>query len=492
MIARWLYLLPAPAKEYIRKKPTLAGGAMPRLKTTKTEAEVGDLLLDLENPRTGTVQGQAEALEAIIKLNSQHFRNMMLSIKENDLDPGDSFYVIVDEEDEGSYVVVDGNRRLAALKVLNNPALLDGTKLGETVKKRLRAAAGAFAPIEPISCVVFESREDANDWIERRHGKGLEGEGRISWGTLESERFQKDRTVLDVIGFVERNSTFDEADWQRIKRSVEKSPTTLRRFLVSKPGKQALGFIENGESGGPSFNRDPGFLIKVLSQLFSDIDAGEVTSRTYNRASEIQEYFESLPQALGVAKQRETGPHAFATTDVKDGTQRPRLAATASSTVPAKTKKVSPPRPTLAPRKHPFAEPAEEKGKQLLREASRLRLNDVPLGCAFLFRAMLEFATDTEMRASGISDKNAAGQALDLKARFNAVADHLTGTPGRLQKKGDLNPIKTTLNAKHGTVTIGALNGYIHNRFQKPSADDLRNAWDHAVPLFTAIFGAHS
>lgn len=201
---------------------------MPRLKTTRTEAVVGDLLLDRENPRTGTVAGQAEALEAVIRLNGQHFRNMMVSIKENDLDPGDSFYVIADEDDEEGYVVVDGNRRLAALKVLNNPVLLDGTKLGDTVKKRLREAAGAFAPIEPISCVVFDTREDANDWIERRHGKGLEGEGRISWGTLESDRFQKDPTVLDVIGFVERNSIYDDADWQRIKKSVEKSPTTLR------------------------------------------------------------------------------------------------------------------------------------------------------------------------------------------------------------------------------------------------------------------------
>jgi len=464
---------------------------MPRLKTTRTEAEVGDLLLDLENPRTGTVKGQADALEAVIKLNAQHFRNMMLSIKENDLDPGDSFYVIADDEDENSYVVVDGNRRLAALKVLNNPVLLDGTKLGESVKKRLRDAAGLFVPIEPISCVVFESREDANEWIERRHGKGLEGEGRIAWGTLESERFQKDRTVLDVISFVERNSTYEEADWQRIKKSVEKSPTTLRRFLVSKAGKQALGFVEKDESDGPSFKRDPAYIIKILSQLFSDIDAGEVNSRTYNKASDIEEYFQSLPAALGVGKQKETAPHPFATTDVKDGVKRPRLATKASTATPAKTKKVTPLRLTLAPGRHPFAEPAEEKGKQLLREASRLRLKDVPLGCAFLFRAMLEFATDTEMRASSLSDKNAAGETLDLKGRFNAVADHLTNTAGRLGKKGDLNPIKATLNAKHGTVTIGALNGYIHNRFQKPSPDDLRNAWDHAVPFFTAIFGAH-
>ena len=436
--------------------------------------------------------GQAEAIEAIVKRNSQHFRNMMISIKENDLDPGDSFYVIADDEDEGSYVVVDGNRRLGALKVLNNPVLLDGTKLGESVKKRLRDAVGSFVPSEPVSCVVFESREDANEWIERRHGKGLEGEGRIAWGTLESDRFQKDRTVLDVISFVERNSTFDEADWQRIRKSVETSPTTLRRFLVSKPGKQVLGFVEKNEGHGPSFKRDPAFIIGILSQLFSDIDAGEVTSRTYNKASDIEDYFESSSASLGFGKQKETASNDFATTDLKDGVKRPRLVTKASSATPAKTKKITPPRLTLAPGRHPFAEPAEEKGKQLLREASRMRLKDVPLSCAFLFRAMLEFAIDTEMRASSISDKNAAGETFDLKGRFNAVSDHLTSTAGRLGKKSDLNPIKTTLNAKHGTVTIGALNGYIHNRFQKPSSDDLRNAWDHAVPFFTAIFGIHS
>lgn len=164
---------------------------MPRLRTTRTEAEVGDLLLDLDNPRTGTVDGQSEALESIIKLNGQHFRNMMLSIKENDLDPGDSFYVIINDDDEDSYIVVDGNRRLAALKILNNPNLLDGTKLGDSAKKRLRDAVGSFEPIEPVNCVVFESREDANEWIERRHGKGLEGEGRITWARLKAIDFKK-------------------------------------------------------------------------------------------------------------------------------------------------------------------------------------------------------------------------------------------------------------------------------------------------------------
>jgi len=464
---------------------------MARLHTTKMEAEVDDLLLDLENPRIGTVEGQSEALEAIVRLNTQHFRNMMASIKANDLDPGDSFYVIADEEEEGSYTVVDGNRRLAALKVLYNPDLLDGTHLGDSTKKRLRETAAEFAPVEPLSCVLFENRADANEWIERRHGKNLDGEGRISWGTLESDRFQKDRTVLDVIGFVERNSTFEEADWHRIKKSVEKSPTTLRRILVSKAGKQHLGFVENRGDDGPAFKRDPGYVIKVLSQIFGDMDAGEVTSRTYNKASEIAEYFTSLPKDFGVAKQAETAAHAFASTDIKDGARRPRLAAKAAATPTVKTKKVTPPRATLAPSKHQFAEPTNEKGKQLLREASKLKLRDTPLGCAFLFRAWLEFSIETEMRKSGLSDKDSSGDTLDLKGRFVAVCQHLTNTSGRLAKAGDLNAIKTILTAKGGNVSFGALNGYIHNHFQKPSPDDLRNAWDSAIPFLTAIYGAH-
>ncbi|WP_156368870.1 hypothetical protein [Methylobacterium sp. Leaf100] len=263
-----------------------------------------DLLLDLDNPRTGTVAGQSEAIEAVVKLNAQHFQNMMASIKENALDPGDSFYVISSDDEDDSYIVVDGNRRLAALKVLSNPSFVQGTGLSESSKRKLKDKASGFLDIGSIDCILFESRADANEWIERRHGKGLEGEGRISWGTLESERFQKDRTVLDVIGFVERNSVFSEAEWQRIKKSVEKSPTTLRRFLVSKPGRQFLGFVDSDNDNGPAFKRDPEYMIKVLSQIFVDIDSGEITSRTYNKSSEINDYFIELPADIGVSNQK--------------------------------------------------------------------------------------------------------------------------------------------------------------------------------------------
>ena len=61
------------------------------LETENLEVEVDDLLLDHENPRTGQVASQPEALAAIVQLSTRNFKNMMHSIKEHGLDPGDSF-----------------------------------------------------------------------------------------------------------------------------------------------------------------------------------------------------------------------------------------------------------------------------------------------------------------------------------------------------------------------------------------------------------------
>ncbi len=460
------------------------------METQKLEIEVDDLLLDLDNPRIGTVASQPEALAAIVRLSARNFKTMMASIKAHGLDPGDSFYLVQEAEEGDGYTVVDGNRRLAALKVLNNPDLLQGTDLSDTMKRPLAKEAENYAPTgdTAVSCVLFENRQDAGEWIERRHGRDLEGEGRIFWGTLEIQRFQKDPTVLDVITFVEKNSTYSDADWHRIKASVEKNTSTLRRFLESKAGRQHLGFASGPPGERPQFTFSPGYEIEVLSQIFSDIDSGEVNTRTHNKASDIEEYFASLTGSLSSQGQRAGTAQAYATTLVRDSKARPRQVARAARADSVRTRRVSPPRLSLAPSRHPFAEPDTEKGKQLFREASRLRLRETPLACAYLFRAILEYSIDTEMRQSNLPYVE-NGTTLDLQTRLERVISHLNSS-GRAQR-GDLTAIRTTLTARNGSVSVGALNGYIHSRVQLPSAEDLRNAWDHAVPLFTAIFGSH-
>ncbi|NBB17670.1 hypothetical protein GVN21_20105 [Caulobacter sp. SLTY] len=454
----------------------------------KLELDIDDLLLDLENPRTGQVDSQANALRAVISLSGRNFRNMMRSIKDHGLDPGDAFYLIQDEDSDGGFTVVDGNRRLAALKVLKNPLLLKGTSLSDTIIRPLAKEAEnfTFAPDFTVDCVLFEGRPEARDWIERRHGRGMDGEGRIHWGALEIQRFQNDRTVIDVLQFVEKNSTFSEAEWYRIRTAVEKNTSSLKRFLDSKAGRQFLGFSVADKTQGPTFSTDPLFEIESLSQIFSDIADGEINTRNYNKASDIEEYFENLKSSIKTKPDKGSKLHPFSTTLVKDSKDRPRQKAKASSNPAPKTKKVAPLRSTLAPSRHAFAIPDGEKGKQLLRESSKLRLKDTPLSCAFCFRAMIEYSVDTYMRRNNISPIQ-SGKELTLQARLEAIIPDIYSKG--LAQKGDLTPIKATLTAKVGAMSVGALNGYVHSKWQMPTSDDLRVAWDHAVPLFAAIFG---
>lgn len=135
------------------------------------------MLLDHENPRLGTVDSQPEALRELVELSPRNFETMMLSIKENGLDPGDLFY-LVDESattDIDGHTVVDGNRRVAALKVLLEPALLVGASLPEATVKRLRTAAEGFDPTkvgDTRLSILFDNRSEADGWIVRRHGRG--------------------------------------------------------------------------------------------------------------------------------------------------------------------------------------------------------------------------------------------------------------------------------------------------------------------------------
>ena len=107
------------------------------------ELSIDELLLDLENPRLGSTSYQSEALASIVKLNPGHFQNLMASIRDESLDPGDSLYVI--RSDDGQdFVVLEGNRRLSALKVLSNPDVLAGTDLPEGTKRTLVQEAKGF------------------------------------------------------------------------------------------------------------------------------------------------------------------------------------------------------------------------------------------------------------------------------------------------------------------------------------------------------------
>ncbi len=451
------------------------------------ELSIDELLLDLENPRLGSTSSQSEALATVVRLSPEHFRNLMASIRDEGLDPGDSFYV-VRSEDPQDFVVLEGNRRLSALKVLSNPDVLAGTDLPESTKKPLVREATGFerSEVEPIRCVRFDDREAANDWIRRRHTGVAGGEGRINWKPLEIQRFSGDYTTIDVIEFVGRNAGYSEEEWKQAQSALGGGKSTnLTRLLESAPGQSHLGITVQVEPfrKTPLLEADPKWALRVLKRIVDDILKNQVNSRQLNTATDIKKYFQNLPPELQPGPELvAVAPKAFR--DISLSGAR----ATSPRKQPPNTRPTPRTRKTLAPKRHPFDTTKSTKLEMLLKEAGTLDASKFPLSCAFVLRAVVELAVNDYMAANSIPRrKEGSRRELELKKKADDVLKHIVSSGAFLAT--DMRAFRRNLLEERSPCSIQALNGFVHGPYDLPSADALRAGWESAIPVLTAAYG---
>ena len=452
------------------------------------ELSIDELLLDLDNPRLGSASSQSEALASIVSLNPGYFRNLMGSIRDYGLDPGDSLYV-VRSEDGQDFVVLEGNRRLSALKVLSNPDLLAGTDLPETTKKALVREASGFQPleVEPLRCVRFDDRDEANDWIRRRHTGVAGGEGRINWKPLEIQRFSGDYTTIDVIDFVGRNASYSTTDWEKAQSALGGGKSTnLSRLLESAAAQSHLGITVETEPSRktPILGGEPKWALQVLKRIVDDIVKGTVDSRRLNTATDIEKYFANLPPELQpgrnttVAQPRAFKDISLSGNDAKSQKQKP----------PIKQRPAPRTRKTLAPKKHPFDAGKSTKLGMLLREASTLDTGKFPLSCAFVLRAIVELAVNDYLDANSLPRRRKGSvREFDLTKKADDVLKHIVSSGSG--SSNDLRAFRTCLLDKRSACSIQSLNGFVHNPYQLPTADALRAGWESTIPVLIAAYG---
>lgn len=141
---------------------------------------LADLHFDPQNPRFPRTLKAANE-EAVIEwmLNDASIIELMGAIGEKGYFPGEP--LLVAKSKKNGYHVVEGNRRLTALKLLANPSLA-------TVKKRAVAAAAENANEHPsdIPTLVFDSRSEILGYLGYRHITGIK-----EWDPLEKARYLK-------------------------------------------------------------------------------------------------------------------------------------------------------------------------------------------------------------------------------------------------------------------------------------------------------------
>lgn len=155
----------------------------------KDNIEVEKLLFDSQNPRVPKgLQGEKNEAKIIkYMVTSGNVTDLMESIAETGYSDAEPLLVVPGEN--GMYIVVEGNRRLAALKLLNKPELTD---LRVKQIQEIIANANAEIPTE-VPCIVYQERTSVLDYLGYRHITGVK-----DWGALEKARYLDQLYALHV------------------------------------------------------------------------------------------------------------------------------------------------------------------------------------------------------------------------------------------------------------------------------------------------------
>jgi hypothetical protein len=206
-----------------------------------------ELLLDLENPRISRAESQREALQKIIEDQDVKLVVLAESIVADNLNPMDRWLVIKSPAELGKYIVVEGNRRLATLRVLNNRHLLDSLEVRSPVKKRLLELADQFDldRVQPIACCEIGDRPAAAAWLNQRHTGENKGRGIVGWGGVATARFRGRDPALQALDLVLEYGELGEEE----KALVEDHfPISTLDRLLSTPAVRNLIGVDVAES----------------------------------------------------------------------------------------------------------------------------------------------------------------------------------------------------------------------------------------------------
>jgi len=437
------------------------------------------LLLDQQNARLPEPQESQEATEiALTTQLGSKIVQLASHLAEFGPDPTNSLAVVQSDTSDGDYVVLEGNRRLLAIRALTNPEII-ASALNNSDQKRLRNLAEPYSrnPIDALPCVIFENENDANTWIELRHTGENKGKGLVPWASDERDRFASrrgPRTVeRQILDFVSRSNNLSPGA-ETSRRGII---TNIKRLMTTPDVRDRLGLDIRG---GRVFSVYPAAeVLKGLTRVVEDFASGEVRVKDIYLASDRREYISTFDDTdLPDQSQRLDTPQAL-----DEITQFPVGSTRRRRTRRATTKTHQ--RATLIPTDCVlYVQSSRIEG--IHRELRQLRLETYPNTIAVLFRVFIELSVDHYITLESLMSEKQQHN-LALAKRLKTVAHHMvkekkiqSALEKAIRKVADSSQLLAP-----STITF---NQYVHNKYVIPSPLDLRSVWDELQPFLQAIW----
>lgn len=444
------------------------------------DVAVSDLLLDQANPRLGdTPASQQDVYTELAKHEGRYLLNLAEDIVKHGLDPTNLPTVVPTGDRHKRYRVVEGNRRVLALKALETPSIVSHVFKGAELKRINRLSARYMEdPLITIKCVLFEEADASLHWIFLRHTGLNDGVGLHGWGADEQDRFQARHSGVrkpagQILDFVEGYGALsDEA-----KRSNLKILTNIERLLVGRAARDALGIdVVDGEVVSLFSMQE---VAKGLTHVVDDLKCKRANVKDVYHAEDREMYIKAIPRAR-LPKGKKL-PEAVRLSDLAAG----------KSTPAPKPPRRRQPRPKL---ERTAIIPSTSalnistpRINKIYNELLTLNVESYPNAGAVLLRVFLELTTDHGLDVDGVMPEQKRRNT-PLAGRMKALADHYSNAnriSDQLRKA-----VHSIADRGQGPINASTMtmNQYVHNPHVHPTSAELRAAWDQMEPFLEKVW----
>lgn len=251
---------------------------------------VGRIYLNESNARHEPKASQSEAIQQLCK--RENIKELAGDIAKHGTNPLELFALFPDRSGKkgkkDNFVVAEGNRRLCAIKLLNDPELAPPEQ-----RDAFERLAKTWTPVQEVQAIVFDTKEEMDLWIDRIHGGLQGGIGRKNWDAEQKTRHAGDKRNLlaqQVLDYAEKHKFITP---EQRKRKL----TTVQRYVTNPLLRNTLGLV----SGNPEelqITRPTEDFNLLLSAFMSGVVSGDVSSR--KGRDEIEQYARELEQTEGL------------------------------------------------------------------------------------------------------------------------------------------------------------------------------------------------
>lgn len=459
---------------------------------------ISNILMDEENPRHDKINGQREILNWHVQHLGPKLILMMRSLAENGQSDIDKVLVTQVRGVANKYVVKEGNRRVAALKLLNNPSLCDD----DLFRRRIQSINIGDQLSFDIDCVNIKDQRRVAWLMGLRHLGEQGGVGTSKWGAVE-----KDRHTQDVLGgnrywrslyfidYAKSHSLITDQQAGRLNDRV----TTLDRLISNKDFKSTLGVVYKDRNVLLTISEDVhrlllGSILEQISlpdfkvkEVYASDDKFDFLTRVVELAKSAQE---KLMQEANTDPNFESTGHDsesenLATSSLHISPEKSKNAAAEYERVklldrqlPKKTRKEPDPSKRDKLFVGSIAIPTvESKCSRLYNQIDSLRLSEHGLVVACAARALVDISMQIYIETFSLAadKRNRFGQ-IALHEMIKVCAEHLFSN-GHISKDLKNSVLSGEVSNPNSFASPQALHSFLHGRYQN-SMDGLKAAWE--------------